>query len=41
MSINSRAAARINKVGFESFETRTRQLFLCKRCMQAGRRNQL
>jgi len=31
MSIKSRAVAHINLVGFESFEARTRQLFICKR----------
>lgn len=31
MSIIYRVAARINKVGFESFETRIRQLFICQR----------
>jgi hypothetical protein len=31
MLIISRAVARINISGLESFETRTRQLFLCKR----------
>ena len=33
MSILSKAVARINISGFVSFEARTWQLFICKRCV--------
>ena len=33
MSVMSRSVARINLVGFESFEARTWQLFICNRCV--------